>query len=75
VTIAKRTTDGRPTVGCGNAAAGAEGSVILPVPAGRDASTLELELNAPPGTVLGTPQWFLLDDAAVERGMQDALQP
>ena len=74
VTAAQQPADGLPVASCGTPAAGAGSSIVLPVPAGRDASKLGLELTAPPGTVLGQPQSFVLDDAAVERGMQAALK-
>jgi hypothetical protein len=74
VTVVQRTTDGRAPVPCETATTGAGGAVILPLTAGRDAAKIVLDLTAPPGTVLGTPQAFVLDDAAVERGMRAALR-
>lgn len=74
VTVVQRNTDGRPPVPCETATTGAGGAVILPLTAGRDAATIALDLTAPPGTVLGTPQSFTLDDATVRRGMRDGLR-
>ncbi len=74
VTLVPRPTDGRPDISCATASAAAGGAIIVPVPAGRDAAKMAFELTAPPGTVLGNPQAFTLDDATVNRGMRDALR-
>ncbi len=74
VTVAQRSTNGQPPVPCETATAGAGEAVILPLTAARDASTVILDLTAPPGTVLGRPRAYTLDDAAVQRGMRAALR-
>lgn len=74
VKATQRPADGRPPAACATPAAQAGGALVLPVPAGRDATKMGLELDAPAGTVLGTPEVLTLDDATVERGMQSALR-
>jgi SGNH hydrolase-like domain, acetyltransferase AlgX len=70
INVIQRPTKGLPSPCATIQATQSDVFLILPIPAGRDASELVVQLNAPPGTTLGPPQEVALRDpraSAVER--------